>query len=842
MNVDEDLNLDDFTDVVTLFKCKFCQYTDSSKRGIATHIKSTHLVDRAAVQTGKSEVAVTGIQVDVDQSTENSREHSSSINGEKVSSDLVIQTAAQDVQPDVNNDPASAVCVVNSDPDLIELNNSTSAVNTSWDTVEQAAVAALEGYLNATHSNTTDNGLISPDDKGSSVNSNVSDLERRRIQNTSESISSEHAVVTEELTFQNLEVSHPQHIVISDSLADPTNNQVTNTDSSLDGSAAATKELYLCGQCNDVFSSIDECKQHMIDDHELVLSDDVCLTPKVNATGKMMVDASIQTQTKKAGRKRKTAAVECAETEETQFLDSDNEFNDDKMANDEPPEGSVARKKRKIKTPHALKADYQFSRSMLRIARRTNTERFRKNREVLSKYTIACNIGKCSAKFFLDESLKMHRACHIEASNDFRCHVCDDETFKTWKTCQIHLYRKHNIDTDLFTCTECEYKCNTLSKLLTHIEIHGDARNYQCHVCGYQFKQLAGLRVHHSKEHSLNDVDVADIPVVSTDAKSPAAKQCSICQRTFVNRQCLSKHMQEVHKTNKLFSCELCDYTCSRKPMLRLHMRTHTGEKPHKCDQCTFASADHNSLRRHKMRHSGKRPYVCPHCPYSCIQSVSFKGHMLSKHPGREGLYACHLCSFQSVKKESLDNHLNDHSNGIVKQVSRKTTQKRQEEKQQSIIHFQQGQNPPSIPGLSDADAAQLIYSALNVIQEKAAQGDDTAQSFTLQIPCSGGGNSQEQTVYFAVHPTDGTDIATEDNNTRIINENNAAETASNKNNDSSATALQQSENIYVQNVESLSEVIAESGKNGTVLIKVEGTGNNRQQFHMIELQEGSSA
>ncbi|CAB4065586.1 unnamed protein product [Lepeophtheirus salmonis] len=115
-------------------------------------------------------------------------------------------------------------------------------------------------------------------------------------------------------------------------------------------------------------------------------------------------------------------------------------------------------------------------------------------------------------------------------------------------------------------------------------------------TCEKSFKQLAQL-----KNHMVTHLDKEKDVVPSWYAK----KKCELCDKLFSDSKCLKKHVQAVHSKLKPYICQVCNHSTSRKAMLKMHMRQHTGEKPYECD--IFQSS---ALRRHvTTKHPGKEYY-----------------------------------------------------------------------------------------------------------------------------------------------------------------------------------------------------------------------------------------
>lgn len=472
------VNMEDFMDVVTTYRCKFCSFTSIHPQGIGDHVRKVHLT---TVQTLSTDTD-TG-QTKVDGST--------------------VTLIAVDTLP--VSVPCSPVVIT----PVMSAFGSTGMVSTGTTMVETESTTAVKA-LTGSSANELQDYTTDSETSANDVNAVAVDVS---------------AATSEAETEKSTEKAE---------------NEIVQT---VEGTQI-TKELFLCGQCWIGFSSVEECKGHMVSEHNINADQDMMATERINV--------ATQVERKRPGRKKKTEIVVKHESDEDWDLGVERRSRSD------------GRARRRTRPPKALKEDYY-------LGRRKKKERLKP--EFMRKYIFKCTKPGCLAKFRQEETFQKHIQCHVPNSYEFRCPECSQK-FLRWKGARYHMWKKHEIDMDLLACDECDsYRTDTLHKLRLHKQIHSDDKPYTCDVCGKGFRQISQMRNHQTIHSEHRDTD---------PAKWYTTKECEVCKRVFANQKCMKVHMLAVHAKVRPFMCTHCGYTTTRKAMLQLHFRTHTGEKPFK--------------------------------------------------------------------------------------------------------------------------------------------------------------------------------------------------------------------------------------------------------------------
>ena len=125
----------------------------------------------------------------------------------------------------------------------------------------------------------------------------------------------------------------------------------------------------------------------------------------------------------------------------------------------------------------------------------------------------------------------------------------------------------------ILTCHLCDFKCQCDQLLESHLRTHTGENTLECRQCKLTFNSDIDLKEHllvHNKE--------------KTDNSGGSALMCLDC-----NVQCSSddelldhikQHSVVTQKEDNQFTCPECDFSCTLKAELDLHMQSHTGENP----------------------------------------------------------------------------------------------------------------------------------------------------------------------------------------------------------------------------------------------------------------------
>ncbi|KAL5969946.1 Zinc finger protein SNAI2 [Taenia solium] len=78
--------------------------------------------------------------------------------------------------------------------------------------------------------------------------------------------------------------------------------------------------------------------------------------------------------------------------------------------------------------------------------------------------------------------------------------------------------------------------------------------------------------------------------------------RCLECAKTYTNYASYRMHKLS---HSRPWNCHFCDKAFSRKWILQVHERTHTGEKPFHCPVCQRPFADRSGIQKHMKTHKG---------------------------------------------------------------------------------------------------------------------------------------------------------------------------------------------------------------------------------------------
>ena len=121
------------------------------------------------------------------------------------------------------------------------------------------------------------------------------------------------------------------------------------------------------------------------------------------------------------------------------------------------------------------------------------------------------------------------------------------------------------------------------------------------------------------------------------------------------------------HLGDYKYHCDLCDFKTYMRTKLDDHIqrREKQTQQLFFCDSCEYKSCTSYGLVFHKNKvHNVTKlvkKYTCGYCWSKFTVLAHFRTHILRKHLGEEGNYACDYCEFKTFDKCYLGKHIKKH-------------------------------------------------------------------------------------------------------------------------------------------------------------------------------------
>ncbi|XP_029140714.1 zinc finger protein 507 [Protobothrops mucrosquamatus] len=298
-----------------------------------------------------------------------------------------------------------------------------------------------------------------------------------------------------------------------------------------------------------------------------------------------------------------------------------------------------------------------------------------------------------------------------DADRPFRCRLCH---YSSGNKGYIKQHLRVHRQRQPYQCPICEHVADHSKDLESHMINHCKTRMYQCKQCEDSFHYKSQLRSHEREQHSLPDTCATptfdetriegeqmspDVLILGDKISVQKLYRCDICDYTSTTYVGVRNH-RRIHNSDKPYRCSLCGYVCSHPPSLKSHMWKHASDENYNYEQVNKAINDAISQSSRLLGQlPGKKVTKTLEDDASSSEGVSFstspkpmENKIMSsdnhqdpasttntsssseKAPGQSHLgseycvllFCCCICGFESTSKENLLDHMKEHEGEII--------------------------------------------------------------------------------------------------------------------------------------------------------------------------------
>ncbi|NXS09113.1 ZN507 protein, partial [Neodrepanis coruscans] len=204
----------------------------------------------------------------------------------------------------------------------------------------------------------------------------------------------------------------------------------------------------------------------------------------------------------------------------------------------------------------------------------------------------------------------------------YRCRLCH---YSSGNKGYIKQHLRVHRQRQPYQCPICEHIADNSKDLESHMINHCKTRMYQCKQCEESFHYKSQLRNHEREQHSLPDIFSTATPNKLILSNEVDDREGTVILFPIGNKS----------SVQKLYRCDVCDYTSTTYVGVRNHRRIHNSDKPYRCSLCGYVCSHPPSLKSHMWKHASDQNYnyeqVNKAINDAISQSSRFQGQLTDK-------------------------------------------------------------------------------------------------------------------------------------------------------------------------------------------------------------------